>query len=83
MPLKGKSGSKVINLMIMEELDIESEWFCAETENELESIYNALNISKEHGLQTEVIWSAMNLLKCDHKVSIVSALDFGLSEWVK
>jgi hypothetical protein len=67
----------------MEELDIESEWFCAETENELESIYNALNISKEHGLQTEVIWSAMNLLKCDHKVSIVSALDFGLSEWVK
>lgn len=51
---------------------------------ELGLIREALNIGTEnHGLDTEIIWSAMCYLKSNPEASIEKAIVYGINEWVK
>lgn len=48
---------------------------------ELASIRISLNLA--NGLETEVIWSAMNFMKTNCDASIDEAMNYGLNEWIK
>ena len=53
------------------------------TSEELVLISNALKQAKEHGLQVEVIRSAIIHCLDGTDVTLKSAINFGLSEWIK
>lgn len=49
----------------------------------LEAISEVLREAKEWGLETEIVWSALESMKANPKQSIVEAIYGGLNEWVK
>lgn len=52
-----------------------------EASKELDDIASALNEASKHGLEIEVIWSALQAMKeCPH-YSIGQAMNAGLLEW--
>jgi len=50
---------------------------------ELIFINDILREAKKYGLETEIIWSSMKILKENNKLSIVDAIWMGRNEWVK
>ena len=50
---------------------------------ELTTIHSVLSEAKEYGLETEVIWSALNSLKNNPTQTIVEAMENGINEWIK
>ena len=48
---------------------------------DLKAVADTLKESGKHGLEVEVLWSAMNALKEDPTLSIEQALNCGLYEW--
>jgi hypothetical protein len=48
---------------------------------ELHAIGVALNKAKEHNLETEVVWSALQGMRADKDKTIAEAMAYGLSEW--
>jgi len=50
---------------------------------ELEEISEALKLAEKHNLQAEVVWSALEYMKRHTKSTLVEAIQYGLSEWVK
>ena len=50
---------------------------------EIKAIYSMLQEAKEYGLETEIIWSALNSLKSDSTQTVVEAMSDGLNEWIK
>ena len=52
-------------------------------ELELNEISKTLKLADEYGLQTEVVWSALEYMKRQPKATLVDAIQYGLSEWVK
>lgn len=51
--------------------------------SELELIGVALEIAKEYDLEVEVIFTALEAMKYDSRLTVVEAINFGLNEWVK
>lgn len=50
---------------------------------ELDAIEVALKLSADCDLQAEVVWSALEYMKRHPKSTLASAMQYGLSEWVK
>ncbi len=42
-----------------------------------------LQEAKEYNLETEVVWSALETMKCNSKLTVVEAMQSGLNEWIK
>lgn len=51
--------------------------------DEIKAIYSILREAKEYGLETEVIWSALNSLKSDPSQTPIEAMENGMNEWIK
>jgi hypothetical protein len=51
--------------------------------DEIKAIYSMLQEAKEYGLETEVVWSALNSLKSDPTQTVVEAMSDGVDEWIK
>lgn len=51
------------------------------TDQDMESIGNALNIAKEYGLEAEVFLSAFRCIQGNPTMKIGEALHHGLCEW--
>lgn len=47
------------------------------------SVYDALAIAREHGLEAEVIASAMKEITEDVNIDVDAALQRGIEEWIK
>lgn len=47
------------------------------------SVYDALAIAREHGLEAEVIASAMKEISEDVNIDVDAALQRGIEEWIK
>jgi hypothetical protein len=54
-----------------------------ESQKELEAISNTIEYCTPHGLELEVLWSAMHYLKSNPELSIQEALRDGESDWIK
>jgi len=50
---------------------------------EIRNISKALETAEDHGLLTEVIWSAMHYMKQNPNANLCDAMSYGLLEWVK
>lgn len=50
---------------------------------EIRSISRELEIAKDYGLLTEVVWSALHYLKENPEVEPADAISYGLLEWIK
>jgi hypothetical protein len=50
---------------------------------ELTFINDILREAKKYGLETEIIWSTLKILKENSNLSIIDALWMGRNEWVK
>ena len=53
------------------------------TTEELLEIWEILNTADKHGLQSEVVWSALSYMKKNPDKSISEAINHGYYEWVK
>jgi hypothetical protein len=53
------------------------------TSVEIKNISIALETAEDHGLLTEVVWSAMHYMKKNPKATLCDAMSNGLLEWVK
>jgi hypothetical protein len=51
--------------------------------DEIKAIHPILQEAKKYGLETEVIWSALNSLKNNPTQTIVEAMENGMNEWIK
>jgi len=54
-----------------------------ETQEELDQIDVLLAEAKKHGLEWEVINSAIQYLKSSTDQSVAAAFEYGYSEWIK
>jgi len=54
-----------------------------DTFEEMSAIAFTLKAASEYGLESEVIWTAMNELKSNPQISIREAVNLGYLEWVK
>ena len=50
---------------------------------EIRNISKALETAEDHGLLTEVVWSAMHYMKENPKATLCDAISYGLLEWIK
>ena len=48
-----------------------------------DSVANALDWSKEHGMEANVMHYALMFLKTNPNATIQDAIEFGLDEWLK
>jgi len=55
----------------------------SEIVQDLEYIHSLLDESAEYGLTTEVVFSALQAMKNDPKLTIAEAIQIGYDEWVK
>ena len=50
-------------------------------EEDLKIVYNALQLAKVHGLEAEVVLSALYEIKSDDDLDIKDALNIALADW--
>lgn len=54
-----------------------------ENKASFDAVANALDWSKEHGIEVNVMYYALMFLKTNQTASIKDAIEFGLDEWMK
>lgn len=50
---------------------------------ELQAIGQALQEAKRYGLEAEIVWSALDSMKANPNQSLIEAIYYGMSEWIK
>ena len=50
---------------------------------DLLEIWEILTTANKHGLESEVVWSALHYMKNNPDKSILDAINYGYFEWVK
>jgi hypothetical protein len=55
----------------------------AESLNELATIRSCLDSAGEYGLQGEIVWNALLIMKANPDYTVEQAITFGHNEWVK
>ena len=50
---------------------------------DMNDINESLKVAEKHGLQVEVVWSALLYMKRYPDATLSDAIEYGLSEWVK
>ena len=53
------------------------------TTEELLEIWEILTTASKHGLESEVVWSALSYMKKNPDKSISDAINHGYGEWIK
>jgi len=49
----------------------------------LDDIFTVLSEARAYGMESEVVWSALGIMKKHPNISISDAMQYGLNEWVK
>ena len=51
--------------------------------HEVNEVYEILQTARKYGLESEVVWSALDSMKSNPDQTIVMAMLDGLNEWVR
>lgn len=54
-----------------------------DNDRDLDYINKILRESKKYGLNTEVVWSALNAMKKDQHMDLKQAITIGYYDWIK
>jgi len=54
-----------------------------DNDRDLDYINKILRESKKYGLNTEVVWSALNAMKKDPHMDLKQAITIGYYDWIK